>query len=161
MTMFTQVFVCAPSGERSAQSHAITLGRYMSAAPTDVPGAVEAFAVDGTPADSVRSCRGGAVGPHGARLTGGIRAFGSMTWVFCPPALPGNGQEQEEGGSVGKSVSKCCCSQLLAAGHAGPAQPAVCIWHPVRHRRPCGRGPGGGCGWAQGRPGREGKVEVV
>ncbi|KAG2501277.1 hypothetical protein HYH03_001080 [Edaphochlamys debaryana] len=48
------VYVCAPSGERSAQSHAITLGRYMSCIPADpVPGVVEAYAVDGTPADSV------------------------------------------------------------------------------------------------------------
>lgn len=50
---FADVLVCAPSGERSAQSHAITLGRYMSCAPAEVPGAIEAYAVDGTPADSV------------------------------------------------------------------------------------------------------------
>jgi 5'/3'-nucleotidase SurE len=47
------VHVCAPSGERSAQSHAITLGRYLSCFAAEVPGAVSAFAVDGTPADSV------------------------------------------------------------------------------------------------------------
>eukprot|EP00879_Flechtneria_rotunda_P029967 GHRR01032442.1.p1 GENE.GHRR01032442.1~~GHRR01032442.1.p1 ORF type:complete len:202 (+),score=39.37 GHRR01032442.1:884-1489(+) len=50
---FCDVHVCAPSGERSAQSHAITLGRYLSCYPSDVSGAVQAFAVDGTPADSV------------------------------------------------------------------------------------------------------------
>ncbi|GFR42531.1 hypothetical protein Agub_g3431 [Astrephomene gubernaculifera] len=51
---FADVYVCAPSGERSAQSHAITLGRYLSCVPADpVPGVVEAYAVDGTPADSV------------------------------------------------------------------------------------------------------------
>ncbi|KAJ9533436.1 hypothetical protein QJQ45_026485 [Haematococcus lacustris] len=47
------VYVSAPAGERSAQSHAITLGRYLSCAPAQVPGVLEAFAVDGTPADSV------------------------------------------------------------------------------------------------------------
>ncbi|KXZ46519.1 hypothetical protein GPECTOR_43g956 [Gonium pectorale] len=48
------VYVCAPSGERSAQSHAITLGRYMSCVPAEcTAGVVEAYAVDGTPADSV------------------------------------------------------------------------------------------------------------
>lgn len=47
------VYVCAPSGERSAQSHAITLGRYLSCFSSEVPGAVEAYAVDGTPADAV------------------------------------------------------------------------------------------------------------
>ncbi|GLC41193.1 hypothetical protein PLESTB_001528300 [Pleodorina starrii] len=51
---FADVYVCAPSGERSAQSHAITLGRYMSCVPSEsAPGVVEAYAVDGTPADSV------------------------------------------------------------------------------------------------------------
>uniref|UniRef100_A0A383W782 Survival protein SurE-like phosphatase/nucleotidase domain-containing protein n=1 Tax=Tetradesmus obliquus TaxID=3088 RepID=A0A383W782_TETOB len=47
------VYVCAPSGERSAQSHAITLGRYLQCYPSEVPGAAAAFAVDGTPADAV------------------------------------------------------------------------------------------------------------
>jgi hypothetical protein len=46
------ICVCAPSGERSAQSHAITLGRYLACYPSPVPGAVAAFAVDGTPADA-------------------------------------------------------------------------------------------------------------
>ncbi|GIL45866.1 hypothetical protein Vafri_3000 [Volvox africanus] len=51
---FADVYVCAPSGERSAQSHAITLGRYLSCVRADhVPGTIEAYAVDGTPADSV------------------------------------------------------------------------------------------------------------
>jgi 5'-nucleotidase len=36
-----QVYVCAPSGERSAQSHAITLGRYLSCFSSEVPGAEE------------------------------------------------------------------------------------------------------------------------
>ncbi len=52
---FCDVYVCAPSGERSAQSHAITLGRYLSCVPQEgyASGVVEAYAVDGTPADSV------------------------------------------------------------------------------------------------------------
>ncbi|GIL71810.1 hypothetical protein Vretimale_755 [Volvox reticuliferus] len=51
---FADVYVCAPSGERSAQSHAITLGRYLSCVRADsVSGVLEAYAVDGTPADSV------------------------------------------------------------------------------------------------------------
>jgi len=58
LLLFCDVTVCAPSGERSAQSHAITLGRYLSAFPSEhmldaCPGVVEAWAVDGTPADSV------------------------------------------------------------------------------------------------------------
>eukprot|EP00878_Enallax_costatus_P007691 GHUV01008051.1.p1 GENE.GHUV01008051.1~~GHUV01008051.1.p1 ORF type:complete len:320 (+),score=57.49 GHUV01008051.1:218-1177(+) len=47
------IHVCAPSSERSAQSHAITLGRYLQCYSADVPGAVKSFAVDGTPADAV------------------------------------------------------------------------------------------------------------
>ncbi|KAG1663820.1 hypothetical protein FOA52_013385 [Chlamydomonas sp. UWO 241] len=55
---FCDVTVCAPSSERSAQSHAITLGRYLSAFPSEAmleasPGVAEAWAVDGTPADAV------------------------------------------------------------------------------------------------------------
>uniref|UniRef100_A0A061QRF2 5-nucleotidase sure n=1 Tax=Tetraselmis sp. GSL018 TaxID=582737 RepID=A0A061QRF2_9CHLO len=47
------VYVCGPAGERSAQSHAITLRKPLEAWDIPVPGAVAAFAVDGTPADSV------------------------------------------------------------------------------------------------------------
>jgi 5'-nucleotidase len=46
------IFVAAPEGERSAQSHAITLDREMSAEVRSVEGAAAAFAVRGTPADS-------------------------------------------------------------------------------------------------------------
>jgi 5'-nucleotidase len=47
------VYVCAPIDERSATSHAITLSPSLSGISCDVPGAVEAFAVNGTPADCV------------------------------------------------------------------------------------------------------------
>ena len=51
---FAEIYLCAPNGERSAQSHAITLGRYMSCIRhDDAPGTTQAYAVDGTPADSV------------------------------------------------------------------------------------------------------------
>ena len=40
-------------GERSAQSHCITIGKHIHAFNISVEGASEAFAVDGTPADSV------------------------------------------------------------------------------------------------------------
>lgn len=50
---FCDVYVSAPAAERSAQSHAITLGRYLSCYRYDVPGTVESYAVEGTPADSV------------------------------------------------------------------------------------------------------------
>jgi hypothetical protein len=42
-----------PGTPQATEVQALTLGRYLSAAPADVPGAVAAFAVDGTPADSV------------------------------------------------------------------------------------------------------------
>jgi len=47
------VYVCAPDGQRSAASHAITLGNPVSAWPVSYDGACEAFALDGTPADCV------------------------------------------------------------------------------------------------------------
>lgn len=45
--------VCGPSGERSAQSHSINIHKPLHAFPINIPGAKEAWAVDGTPADSV------------------------------------------------------------------------------------------------------------
>lgn len=47
------IYVCGPFGERSAQSNAITLGKSIHTFEINVPGAVQAFAVDGTPADSI------------------------------------------------------------------------------------------------------------
>lgn len=45
--------VVGPYGERSAQSHCITIGKHLHAFEISVDGATEAYAVDGTPADSV------------------------------------------------------------------------------------------------------------
>lgn len=50
---FAAFSVSAPSGERSAQSHCISIGKHLHAWELPVAGADEAFAVDGTPADSV------------------------------------------------------------------------------------------------------------
>ncbi|KAK9838311.1 hypothetical protein WJX81_003708 [Elliptochloris bilobata] len=47
------VCVCGPADEQSAKSHAITLGRPLLSYPISVPDVEEAFAVEGTPADSV------------------------------------------------------------------------------------------------------------
>ncbi|KAL4859516.1 5'-nucleotidase SurE 1 [Chlorella vulgaris] len=50
---FCTFAVSAPAGERSAQSHCISIGKSLHAWSLDVEGAEEAYAVDGTPADSV------------------------------------------------------------------------------------------------------------
>ena len=47
------IYICGPFGERSGQSNAITLGKRIHAFEINVPGTVQAFAVDGTPADSI------------------------------------------------------------------------------------------------------------
>lgn len=49
-----KVSICAPDCERSAASHAITLGRVLKAKKVDYPGAETAYAADGTPADCAR-----------------------------------------------------------------------------------------------------------
>lgn len=49
-----RVSICAPDCERSAASHAISLGRPMRAKKVDYPNAEIAYAVDGTPADCAR-----------------------------------------------------------------------------------------------------------
>ena len=46
-----RVSVCAPDRERSAASHSVTLAAPLHARAVEVPGAVRAWAVDGTPAD--------------------------------------------------------------------------------------------------------------
>ncbi|KDD73633.1 survival protein SurE [Helicosporidium sp. ATCC 50920] len=50
---FCDFWMCGPAGERSAQSHSISLRKELHAFPIPVEGAQEAYAVDGTPADSV------------------------------------------------------------------------------------------------------------
>lgn len=47
------IYVCGPYGERSGQSNALSLGKSIHAFEINVPEAVQAFAVDGTPADSI------------------------------------------------------------------------------------------------------------
>lgn len=47
------VYVFAPDGQRSAASHAITLGSPISLWPVPYDGAAAAFALDGTPSDCV------------------------------------------------------------------------------------------------------------
>ncbi|KAK9819796.1 hypothetical protein WJX72_002469 [[Myrmecia] bisecta] len=47
------IVVLGPDRERSAQSHAISMGKPLTCTPINVEGVLEAFAVDGTPADSV------------------------------------------------------------------------------------------------------------
>jgi 5'-nucleotidase len=49
-----RVTVVAPSGERSASGHSITLTRPLLADPKTIPGAQLAWSVDGTPADCVK-----------------------------------------------------------------------------------------------------------
>ena len=47
-----QPWVAAPDSERSATGHGITILRPLTVRPAQVPGAVEAYAVDGRPADT-------------------------------------------------------------------------------------------------------------
>ncbi len=49
-----RVTVAAPSGQRSAASHSLTLHKELSVRETEVEGAAAAWAVDGTPADCTR-----------------------------------------------------------------------------------------------------------
>ncbi len=49
-----KISVCAPDQERSGASHSLTLRRALTARKYDFPNAVEAYAVDGVPADCAR-----------------------------------------------------------------------------------------------------------
>lgn len=48
------VYVCAPDGQRSAKSHAVTLGQEVLIQPVNFPGAKEAYQISGTPADCTK-----------------------------------------------------------------------------------------------------------
>ena len=48
------VYVFAPDSERSASSHALTIGNNLTITKEDFPGVKEAYSVDGTPADCVK-----------------------------------------------------------------------------------------------------------
>ena len=49
-----EVIVCAPDRQRSAASHALTISGPLTVRQAQVPGAVRAYAIGGTPADCVR-----------------------------------------------------------------------------------------------------------
>jgi hypothetical protein len=76
------IYVCAPSGERSAQSHAITLGRYMACTEHSIAGVEQAIGVDGTPADSVM------LALHSPVLKVGAGAGPSAPCCLALPAPP-------------------------------------------------------------------------
>lgn len=50
----TDVYVCAPDGQRSAKSHSITLGQSVSVEEVTFPGAKKAYKTSGTPADCTK-----------------------------------------------------------------------------------------------------------
>ena len=49
-----EIYLCAPSHQRSAASHSVTLTRALTAEKLQIPGTKAAWSVDGTPADCVR-----------------------------------------------------------------------------------------------------------
>lgn len=51
LSTFADIYVVAPDGERSAAGAAVTLRRNLRATPTELSGAIKAWAIDGTPAD--------------------------------------------------------------------------------------------------------------
>ena len=55
---FCTFSVSAPAGERSAQSHCISIGKHLHAWELPVEGAEEAYAVDGTPGDAEKLLAG-------------------------------------------------------------------------------------------------------
>ena len=54
LTKMGDVYVFAPDRQRSASSHALTIGKNLTVTGTDFPGVSEAYYVDGTPADCVK-----------------------------------------------------------------------------------------------------------
>ena len=49
-----EIIVCAPDGQRSAASHSLSIGRPVTVRKAQLDGAVEAYAIGGTPADCVK-----------------------------------------------------------------------------------------------------------
>ena len=63
LAAFADVSVIAPDRNRSGVSRSITLGQVLQVVEESVPGAVAAYATDGTPADCVRLAVLGLAGP--------------------------------------------------------------------------------------------------
>lgn len=74
--------VSGPVGERSAQSHSISVGKPLHAFDIDVDGAEEACAVDGTPADSVMLALNGPLlkNPRFDLVVSGINRGDNLGW---------------------------------------------------------------------------------
>ncbi|MBR5287303.1 MAG: 5'/3'-nucleotidase SurE [Clostridia bacterium] len=49
-----EIYVCAPDGQRSAASHSLTLRHALTVREMEIPGAVRAWAIGGTPVDCVK-----------------------------------------------------------------------------------------------------------
>ena len=140
-----EVFVCAPSEERSGMSHAISLARFLSCHPRDdVDGATAAFAVDGTPADCVmlalhsplfrRSSGGGGGGDSGGgdgASTGAIGSGGNGNTSGNSGARGGNRANSSRGAGFDLVVSGInrgdnCGLHIIYSGTVGAAREAAC-----------------------------------
>lgn len=90
---FCSFTVSAPAGERSAQSHCITIGKHLHAWELPVEGAEEAWAVDGTPGGSavVEARWLAGCGAHGAfRMAAPVPSRTAPTLHAQPCAQPGS-----------------------------------------------------------------------
>ncbi|MGI6169054.1 MAG: 5'/3'-nucleotidase SurE [Christensenellales bacterium] len=107
-----EVYVCAPDGERSAASHSLTLFSPLFARKTQVDGALLAYAVSGTPVDSVKL---------------GISEFGLPDAVF---AGVNNGLNAGEDILYSGTVSAACEGALIGlpsvAVSAAPGDEEAC-----------------------------------
>ena len=103
---FCTFCVAAPSGERSAQSHCISLGKHLHAWELPVGGAEEAFAVDGTPADSVM-----------------IALYGPLLKVGDAAGVGGGAPASLERGERARTASERASLHCTPASHPPPPHP--------------------------------------
>ena len=118
-----RVSICAPDSERSAASHAITLGRPMRAKKAEYPGAETAYAVDGMPADCARL--GLYLVPGVDAVISGINNGSNMSGACIYSGTVAAATEASMSGTPALATSLCAYGLTDPAEYAAAAKVSV------------------------------------
>ena len=118
-----KVSLCAPDRERSAASHAITLGAPIKARKIDFPGAEVAYAASGTPADCARL--GLYLIPGVDAVLSGVNNGSNMGGACIYSGTVAAATEASMSGTPGLAASICAYGLQKAEDFAASAKLAV------------------------------------
>lgn len=118
-----KVSICAPDRERSAASHAITLGGPLTAKKIDYPGAEIAYAASGTPADCARL--GLYLIPGVDAVISGVNNGSNMSGACIYSGTVAAATEASMSGTPGLAASICTYGLQNSEDFAASAKVAV------------------------------------